>query len=425
MSALPRVPLLLSYRLLAPQKLQLYFTANKTAVFHTAHLRDHAQGASFHPVTKQRLFDLTLAGGPATTIKKVGIESDNRVLAIEWGDAVVTKHNSVFLASPLTQNNVLTRDFRYGVKEPVLWNSLTKIHYGDDGLNQIPVVLARELLEEDLPRHRRRVLNALMLYGVVLIRGMPTTIEGTEDLIRKTVGPPRNTAIYGGMWDTAPRRGGGEGRGEILNDTAYTQDALNPHTDCTYLYDTPGLQCFNCVAQSDPGSPEQGATKLVDGFQVAAVMMRENDEAYRYFRETPLVFRHHEPGHLVRNVARVIEVDDVSQRIKQFRFNEYDLAPLDYLQGDFAAVDAYYRHLAYLCGLIRREDLVSTYKLKVGEMLVLDNRRVLHGRTAFTGYRNLVGCYVGYDDWVSQARSEFAEDLIQDVYALPARGPES
>ena len=33
-------------------------------------------------------------------------------------------------------------------------------------------------------------------------------------------------------------------------DTAYSNEALPLHTDCTYLTQQPGLQLFNCAAQA-------------------------------------------------------------------------------------------------------------------------------------------------------------------------------
>jgi len=48
-----------------------------------------------------------------------------------------------------------------------------------------------------------------------------------------------------------------------------------------------------------------------------------------------------------------------------------------------------------------------TLKLKAGEMVVFDNRRVLHGRDAFdpsTGYRHLHGCYVDRGEFSSRLR---------------------
>ena len=34
------------------------------------------------------------------------------------------------------------------------------------------------------------------------------------------------------------------------------------------------------------------------------------------------------------------------------------------------------------------------FKLKENEALIINNHRILHGRTAFTGERNLIGCYI-------------------------------
>jgi gamma-butyrobetaine dioxygenase len=46
-------------------------------------------------------------------------------------------------------------------------------------------------------------------------------------------------------------------------------------------------------------------------------------------------------------------------------------------------------------------------KLKAGEMVVFDNRRVLHGRDSFdpsTGFRHLHGCYVDRGEFFSRMR---------------------
>ena len=45
-----------------------------------------------------------------------------------------------------------------------------------------------------------------------------------------------------------------------------------------------------------------------------------------------------------------------------------------------------------------------TLKLAPGDALLLDNHRVMHGRHAFRGYRNMLGCYLGSDDWRSRLR---------------------
>jgi trimethyllysine dioxygenase len=44
-------------------------------------------------------------------------------------------------------------------------------------------------------------------------------------------------------------------------------------------------------------------------------------------------------------------------------------------------------------------------KLKPDMVVFVDNWRVLHGRSAFTGSRHVSGCYLPYDDWTSIARA--------------------
>ena len=83
-------------------------------------------------------------------------------------------------------------------------------------------------------------------------------------------------------------------------DTAYSNEALPLHTDCTYLTQQPGLQLFNCAAQAsypillskhypkthrtacadslhseqsvaDDDTPLAGSTRLADSLRVAEV----------------------------------------------------------------------------------------------------------------------------------------------------------
>jgi alpha-ketoglutarate-dependent taurine dioxygenase len=49
-------------------------------------------------------------------------------------------------------------------------------------------------------------------------------------------------------------------------------------------------------------------------------------------------------------------------------------------------------------------DAALSFKLEPGELFAVDNRRVLHGRTAFSsaGQRHLQGCYVDMDGLLSR-----------------------
>ena len=398
-SPLTQSPKMLTFKLLKENQLQIFFTMNRVGTFHLDWLRDHEEKVSFHPITNQRLIDVTSLNN-GKDVKEIRITDNNSILSIDWLDGKTSTFSCNYLSSN-PAGKMETRDFRFGLKEPILWDCLNKLpHF--ESLNLIPTVSYKKQNEPD---KQKKMLEALCTHGVVLIRDMPSGVRETESFINENFGPARHTALYGGMWDTAPRE---ESK---MNDTAYTQLALDGHTDCCYLVDSPGLQCFNCVAQSTL-KEEEGVTKLLDGFRLIQHMMMNNNEAYHFFRTHPLVFQHVEEKSIVRNVAKVIEIDEISQRVKQFRFNAYDLGPLDYFYNDLDLIDAYYRHVKYLVRLIQSETFQTKYKLNVGEMLVLDNRRVLHGRTSFTGYRNLIGCYVGYDDWTGFARAKFEKERV-------------
>ena len=44
-------------------------------------------------------------------------------------------------------------------------------------------------------------------------------------------------------------------------------------------------------------------------------------------------------------------------------------------------------------------------QLQPGNVLFIDNWRVLHGRAAYKGYRRMGGCYISRRDWLSKANS--------------------
>ena len=69
--------------------------------------------------------------------------------------------------------------------------------------------------------------------------------------------------------------------------------------------------------------------------------------------------------------------------------------------ADFYAA---YRRFAEI---LKRRDLRVEFVLTAGALLVVGNRRVLHGRSAFeatSGQRHLQGCYADHDGLLSTLR---------------------
>jgi trimethyllysine dioxygenase len=248
-----------------------------------------------------------------------------------------------------------------------------------------------------------RALELLHAFGFVLVDGVGGSVEATRELAQSVglILP----SIYGDIWDT-----GGELQldyetdADHMVDTAYSNASLPLHTDGTYMVHPPGLQLFNCVAQSDvPGDrfgPEAGCTRLADGLAAAAALQKASPAAFDFFCGTPLPFIHRAGDAYVRSRAPVFRLDREAGQPAQIRYNETDRDVFDSLSA--AEVEGFYKHARALEAALDASEL--RFKLAPGVALILDNQRVLHGRVGFEGRRNLIGCYLTADDWRSKLR---------------------
>jgi gamma-butyrobetaine dioxygenase len=94
---------------------------------------------------------------------------------------------------------------------------------------------------------------------------------------------------------------------------------------------------------------------------------------------------------------------DPRGRIRQIRFNGRSLTPVHLPAAQARAFYAAYRAFAEL---ISGQEATVTARLSPGDCVIIDNTRVLHGRTGFTdgggsGRRRLQGCYADLDGLAS------------------------
>ncbi|GMS85443.1 hypothetical protein PENTCL1PPCAC_7618, partial [Pristionchus entomophagus] len=91
----------------------------------------------------------------------------------------------------------------------------------------------------------------------------------------------------------------------------------------------------------------------------------------------------------------------------QIRFNPLHRAPLRLSpngeNGLSKPEDVFAFYQAYQVGrmLIFMRELSS---VREGKLLIFDNLRVLHSRTAFSGHRRMSGCYLSGDGFMARAR---------------------
>jgi len=175
-------------------------------------------------------------------------------------------------------------------------------------------------------------------------------------------------------------------------DLAYTAVPLDPHTDNPYRWPVPGVQLLHCLVNQTSG----GLSTLVDGFAAAAALRARDGEAFRLLSQTAVRFRYRDAATDLVASAPPIELD-LTGRIQAVHFSpRLDFVPLQ----PPAELGGYYRARRAFDHLLRSPEFEIRFLLDAGELVMMDNRRLLHGRTGFDpaeGLRHLQGCYIDID----------------------------
>ncbi|KAF4988275.1 hypothetical protein FDECE_15126 [Fusarium decemcellulare] len=260
----------------------------------------------------------------------------------------------------------------------------------------------------------------IRVHGFTFVVDTPPTPEATKSLLEK-IGPIRNTH-YGGFYDFIPDL--------ALADTAYTNLALPAHTDTTYFTEPAGLQAFHLLSHQAPPNAEPsddplgGQSLLVDGFNVALTLKREDPEAYYLLAAVRV------PWHASGNKGIAIAPDTPYPVIEE---NHGTLNRIRWNNDDRGIVAPHFASSWYAAArkwneIIRRRTSEYWFQLTPGRVVIFDNWRVMHGRSAFEGIRRICGAYIPRDDFMSRYReTNFShEDVIArnlNMFMKPTRLP--
>ena len=225
-------------------------------------------------------------------------------------------------------------------------------------------------------------LRQFLEAGFIVFSGVPTR-PGSILAVAKRFGFTRVTN-FGALFDV---RSTAE-----ASDLAYTSLPLDPHTDNPYRDPVPGVQLLHCLVNETSG----GHSTLVDGLAAARALESRDPEAFALLSRTPVRFRYQD--HATELVASALPIElDAGGGITAIHFSpRLDFVPL----RPPAELDAYYRARRTFDRLLRSPEFEIRFLLAAGELLMMDNRRLLHGRTGFDpaeGVRHLQGCYIDID----------------------------
>lgn len=353
--------------------LEIRWADGTTGSFPYLWLRD-TDPAGFHPQTGERTFDLTSI---PPDIAAQGAEIVLDELVVAWPD---TPRKSRFDLGWIKTNRPGVPRSDPARVAPVVWRR-------DLGAEGVPRAVAGEVMTSD--GALAAWLRDTKRYGLSIAEGLADSVDAGMDLARR-VGHLRETN-FGLTFEVMSK--------PDPNNLAYTSDALPLHTDLTNQEVPPGYQFLHCLANEAVG----GGSVFCDGRAVAEDLRARDLEAFDCLSNLSVPFRFHDAETDIRSRKTVITLDE-SGEVSELCFNAH-LA--DILDLPAEQMMPFYRAYRRFMEMTRDPAYSVTLKLGGGEMVVFDNRRVLHGRDAFdpsTGLRHLHGCYVDRGEWDSRLR---------------------
>lgn len=336
-------------------------------------LRD-TDPAGFHPKTGERAFDLT----------SIPLDISAQSATIEGEDLVICWLGT---DRPSRFNLDWIRSHRPG-RPRIDPADVRRVHWrGDIGKAGIPHVDASEIATSKTAM--RDWLVETKRYGLSLVTGLANDPEAGLNIARR-VGHLRETN-FGITFEVVSK--------PDPNNLAYTADALPLHTDLSNQELPPGFQFLHCLANDASG----GGSTFCDGAAVAEDLRRRDAAAFDVLATVPIPFRFFDANTDIRSRKTVIALGKDGDG-SEICFNAHIADILDIEPEQMLAFYIAYR---LLMQMTRDPKNTLSLKLSAGEMVVFDNRRVLHGREAFdpaTGRRHLRGCYVDHGEWDSRIR---------------------
>lgn len=334
------------------------------AVFHPVWLRERAPDAgTTDPQTGQRLIE---AADLPLDLAVTRAEVRGEAVTVAFSDG----HVSDF---PL---DLLRAALRPPTQERRLW---------DGSLNPIPRADAAAVIGDDAALYE--MLREVHVTGFVVVSGLAATEDGMQPLLDR-IGPNRRTN-WGGIADVKAI--------PSAYDLTMTARHLEKHADNPYRDPIPGFIFLHCIVNNADG----GDSDIADGFAVAERLKRDHPEDFAVLTDVCPRYRYEDETTFLEHEGPLIELD-AAGRLHRVRYSNRT-ERIDAL--DPGLLDRYYRARARFHALMNSPEMTVTFKLGPGDMIIMDNYRLLHGRRGYkleTGMRHLRQAYVDRDTMQSR-----------------------
>jgi len=347
---------------------ELLWADGRTSSLLSMWLRDNAPDL-LHTSTQHRVVETSTI---PTDVHPSSCTVVDGALHITWEH---DGHQSVYPTEWLRENDY-SNGARYEVAPPALWDGSCS---DDIPSARWPDLLASDGLRVDF-------LRGFCAYGIGLLTDVstePGSVLGVAD----ELGVVRPTS-WGTVFDVVSM--------VDANSVAYTNMPLVVHTDEAYRDPAPTVQLQHFLRNDTSG----GAATLTDGFKVAADLRRDEPEMFRLLAGHTLRFHFSDATTELAATGSVISLDPEGN-VTAIRYSNHSVLPF---RLPSTVMASYYEAYRAFGRMRESEQYQVRLNMPAGSLYIVDNRRVMHGRSGFSsgGARHLQSCYIERDELTSR-----------------------
>ena len=355
--------------------LKIIWSDGEESKFNFMWLRDNCPTAHDKD-SRHRMFNI-LNVSERLNPKKYMVNSNGK-LEIEWSEG---DHTSYFDQKWLRDNCYTLKHKTKYISPYTLWNNELQ-----NNLNSI-IIDHDEIISSD--EGLIKWLELLHKQGIAIVKNSPTEKESAFPVLNR-ISHTRETFFKTPF--------------EVINipkpnNSAYTAHELRNHMDLPWFENPPGYQFLHCLINAAEG----GDSSAVDGFAVSEYLKQNEKEIFDTLVNVYLKFRDKDYTQVLH---RSFHAPAISLN-KDGDYNDirFSVATMDALDCHPDEMEKVYNAHRRFGNLLHDDSFQIKFRLEPGDIFSFNNRRILHGRTAFdpnSGHRHLQGYYMDRDEIIGR-----------------------
>ena len=355
--------------------LDVLWNDGKKSNFNFLWLRDNCPTAHDKD-SRHRMFNI-LKVSEKIEAKEFKVDSNGK-LVIKWSEG---DHTSFYDPKWLRENCYTIKNNQKYISPYQLWESSLQNNLGSISIQHDEIISSDKGLI--------KWLELLHYKGIAIVKNGPVKKESAFPVLNR-ISHTRETFFKTPF--------------EVINipkpnNSAYTAHALRNHMDLPWFETPPGYQFLHCLINSAEG----GDSSAVDGFAVADYLRKNEKEIFETLVGIHLKFRDKD---YTQNIHRSFHAPAISLT-KDGDYNDirFSVATMDTLDCHPELMDKVYKAHHKFGNLLHDNKFQIKFRLEPGDIFSFNNRRLLHGRTAFnpnSGNRHLQGYYMDRDEIIGR-----------------------